>query len=251
MKPKMIAGNWKMHKTLSESVALAKAIHFGLTCPTQIDVIVAPPLTSLHAVSEVLKDSFINIAAQNIFWEEQGAYTGEVSASQIKDAGARFVIIGHSERRQYFYETNETVNKKIRAALEHELRPIVCIGETLDQRNAGAEKAVVSIQLSEGLTALSLDEMSKVVIAYEPIWAIGTGLTASPKQAEEIHCIIRHIISQLFNDTLANNLAILYGGSVNPSNSKALLSQPNIDGALVGGASLKADDFIKIIQSTD
>lgn len=249
MKTKVIAGNWKMHKTINESLALVKELHHGLTCPNHVDIVVSPSLTALFPVADYLKNSFIGVAAQNVFWEKQGAYTGEVSAEQVKDAGADYVIIGHSERRQFFGETNETVNKKIKASLEHHLIPIVCVGETLDERNTGVVAAVLRRQITEGLAELSVDDISNIIIAYEPVWAIGTGLTASPDQAEEAHQMIRKMIAQQFNDSTAHQLRILYGGSVKPDNSKELLSQPNIDGALVGGASLKAADFIKIVQS--
>lgn len=248
MKTKVIAGNWKMHKTINESLALVKELHHGLTCPNHVDIVVAPSLTALFPIADYLKNSFIGVAAQNVFWEKQGAYTGEVSAEQVKDTGADYVIIGHSERRQFFGETNETVNKKIKASLVHRLIPIVCVGETLDERNTSVVKAVLRKQISEGLAELSIDDISNIIIAYEPVWAIGTGLTASPDQAEEAHQMIRQMIAQQFNDSTAHQLRILYGGSVKPDNSKELLSQPNIDGALVGGASLKTNDFIKIVQ---
>ncbi len=249
MRTKVIAGNWKMHKTINESLTLVKELHHGLTCPNHVDIVVAPSLTSLYPVADYLKNSFIGVAAQNVYWEKQGAFTGEVSAEQVKDTGADYVIIGHSERRQYFHETNETVNKKIKASLEHNLIPIVCVGETLEQREAAEVKSVLNLQITEGLADFSPDEIANIIIAYEPIWAIGTGLTASPDQAEEAHQMIRDMIARQFNDSSAHQLRILYGGSVKPDNSKELLSQPNIDGALIGGASLKAKDFIEIVQS--
>ncbi len=249
MKTKVIAGNWKMHKTVNESLNLAKELHHGLTCPDHVDIVVAPSLTSLFPVADYLKNSFISVAAQNIYWEKQGAYTGEVSAEQVKDTGSDYVIIGHSERRQHFHETNETVNKKIKASLEYNLTPIVCVGETLEQREAGEVESILNLQITEGLAELSIDDISKTIIAYEPIWAIGTGLTASPDQAEEAHQMIRNMIASQFSEETAHELRILYGGSVKPDNSKELLSQPNIDGALIGGASLKAVDFIEIICS--
>lgn len=244
----LIAGNWKMNKTISEALELVKNIHYG-AAGSNVEVVVAPPFTALSKIAEFLKDSFIGVAGQNLYWEDAGAFTGEVSAPLLKDAGANYVIIGHSERRQYFNETDETVNKRIKAALKHGLIPIVCVGETLAEREAGQVHPVVKTQLLGGLFELTAAEISKLVIAYEPVWAIGTGKTASPEQAEEVHAMIREILAQQFSQDIADKLKILYGGSVKPDNSKELLSKENIDGALIGGASLKADDFIKVIKS--
>jgi triosephosphate isomerase len=249
MRTPIIAGNWKMNKTIDEALALVKEIHYGLATPPEAEIIVAPTFTALNKVAEFLHDSFISVAAQNIFWEDSGAYTGEISGLFAKDAGANYAIIGHSERRQYFHETNETVNKKIKAALKNQLIPIVCIGETLEQREANQVENVVQQQITEGLVDFTAADLDKLIIAYEPVWAIGTGKTATPAQAEEAHIIIRKIIAEQFNENLAENMRILYGGSVKPANSQELLALENIDGALIGGASLKAHDFLEIIKS--
>ena len=248
MRTKIIAGNWKMYKTIAEALELVKTLHYGCQC-NATEVIVSPPATALPKVAEFLKDSYIKVAAQDLFWEDFGAYTGALSAPLLKDAGAEYVIIGHSERRQYFGETNETVNKKIKAALKHTLIPIICIGETLTEREAGQVGEVLATQITNGLAGLTEKEIADSVVAYEPVWAIGTGKTASPAEAEEAHVIIRQLITKQFGNDAANKLRILYGGSVKPANSKELLSLENIDGALVGGASLNAKDFIEIIKS--
>ncbi|MCK4609046.1 MAG: triose-phosphate isomerase [Gammaproteobacteria bacterium] len=249
MRTPIIAGNWKMHNTIAAALELVKGIHYGLPWPGEVEVIVAPPTTAISKVADFLQDSYIQVAGQDLFWEESGAYTGEISGTLLQDAGASAVIIGHSERRQYFHETDATVNKKIKAALALQLMPIVCVGETLAEREAGQVTEVVRTQILEGLAGLTTAEVTDLVIAYEPIWAIGTGKTATPQQAEDVHVIIRHIIAEQFGNDAADAVRILYGGSVKPANSKELLSLPNVDGALVGGASLKAADFIEIIKS--
>lgn len=248
MRTPIIAGNWKMNKTIAEAILLVKGIHYGLRFPGEVDVIVAPPITALHSVAEILKDSYIGVAAQNMHWEDSGAYTGEVSGQFIKEAGADYVIIGHSERRQYFGETDEAVNKKTKAAFKHQLIPIVCIGETLEERESGQIEGVINRQVTDGLSGLTGQETSDLIIAYEPVWAIGTGKTATPDQAEEVHALIRGLISKEFGEETADAVRILYGGSVKPENSRELMNMKNIDGALVGGASLKAEDFIGIIR---
>jgi triosephosphate isomerase (TIM) len=252
MRTPMIAGNWKMNKTINEGVELVRALHHGLQYPEGIkyEIVVAPSYTSLSKIAELLKDSFIGVSAQDMFWEEEGAFTGAISAAMIKDAGAEYVIIGHSERRQLFNETNASVNKKIKAALKHNLVAIFCVGETLQERESGKVNEVIKNQFIGGLEGLSAENMQKIVIAYEPVWAIGTGKTATPEQAEEVHAMIRQELVEKFGQETANIVRILYGGSVKPSNSKELLSKPNIDGALVGGASLKAEDFIGIIKNS-
>jgi len=249
MRTPIIAGNWKMNKTIDEALALAKEIHYGLPTAPNAEIIVAPIFTALNKVSEFLKDSFIGVAAQNIFWEDTGAYTGKISGLFAKDAGADYAIIGHSERRQYFNETDETVNKKIKSAFKHQLIPILCVGETLAQREANQMQSIVHQQVTQGLVDFTAIDIDKLIIAYEPVWAFGTGKTATPEQAEEAHVIIRNIIAEQFGNELAEKMRILYGGRVKPSNSKELLSLKNIDGALIGGASLKANDFIDIINT--
>lgn len=251
MRTPIIAGNWKMNKTINEALDLVKTLYQELQPAeiTNLEIVVAPPYTAINKVADILKDSFIKVSAQDLFWEESGAFTGAVSATMIKEAGAKYVIIGHSERRQFFHETDTTVNKKIKMALKYDLIPIFCIGETLIERDAGKVNEIINTQFLGGLADLTPELMKKVVIAYEPVWAIGTGKTASPEQAEEAHAIIRTLLVKHFGQTTADTTRVLYGGSVKASNSKELLSQPNIDGALVGGASLKAEDFIGIIRN--
>ncbi len=238
-----------MNLTLSQAIELVDGIQYGLPFPGEVDVVVAPPFLSLQRVAEHLKESYIGAAAQNLHFEDQGAFTGECSGKQVKDAGADYVIIGHSERRQYFGETDEMVNKKIKAALRNELVPIVCVGETLAERERNEVAAVIGRQLAVGLLDLTAGEVSRLIIAYEPVWAIGTGKTAAPDQVEEVHRLIRFSLSMKFGGQAGEAVRILYGGSVNPDNSKELLALPDVDGALVGGASLKAPDFIEIIKN--
>jgi len=245
----IIAGNWKMHKTIPETRKLVYGIvekKAGLN--NKCEVIIAPPFTALFTAGEAAKGSEVKIAAQNIHWEEKGAFTGEVSAGMLVDAGCTYVIIGHSERRLYFGETNETVNLKVKSALKSGLKLIICVGETLSQRERGITLSVIKGQVEGGLKYLSLEDMLKVVIAYEPVWAIGTGKTATKEQAQEVHAFIRESVRNLFNDDISESLRILYGGSVKPSNIKELMSMPDIDGALVGGASLDVESFIGIVN---
>jgi triosephosphate isomerase len=248
MRRPLIAGNWKMHKNVSESVALVSQLKEMVADAKGVEVVVAPPFTALGAVAQVLKGSNILLSAQNTFWEESGAYTGEVSPSMLKDSGCTCTIIGHSERRQYFGETNETVNKKLKASIKASLLPIVCIGETLEERETGKTLKVIEKQVRGGLKGLSTAEMEKVVIAYEPVWAIGTGKTATSEQAQEVHLFIRKMVTELFGSKLAESLRILYGGSVKADTIDELMAQKDIDGALVGGASLKADSFARIVK---
>jgi triosephosphate isomerase (TIM) len=247
MRKPIIAGNWKMHKTIGESQKLVRQLKGALADVDSVEIVVSPPFTSLVVVMEELKGSNISVAAQNMYWEETGAYTGEVSPLMLKDIGCTHVIIGHSERRQFFNETDTTVNKKVKAALKAGLTPIVCVGETLEEREFGSTMKIVEKQIREGLDGLAPQEMEKIVIAYEPIWAIGTGKTATPEQAEEVHHLISSIIAQSAGG-VARNIRILYGGSVKPDNIDDLMAQPDIDGALVGGASLTADSFIRIVR---
>jgi triosephosphate isomerase len=249
MRKKIIAGNWKMNNDLNESQNLVSGIINGLGNDDKCDVIVCPPFTSLNDVNSLVKNSQIKLGAQNMFYEESGAYTGEISASMLKSVGCEFVILGHSERRIIFSETDETVNKKIKKAIESGLKVIFCIGETLSQRENGTTNDVVSLQLIRGLQDISEQELKKIIVAYEPIWAIGTGRTATPEQAQKMHSFIRNLIEENYSHESAEETIIQYGGSVKPDNAAKLLSQKDIDGALVGGACLKADSFLNIIAA--
>ena len=243
----IIAGNWKMNLSVSEGVELAAAIRDRGSRHRDVDIVVAPQAMMLWPVIRRLEDSPINVAAQNCHWAERGAYTGEMAPMQLKQAGCAYVIVGHSERRQYFGETDEGVAKKLRALHDCGLTPIMCIGETLEQREAGQTLAVISSQVDAGLSQLTPDEVADTVIAYEPIWAIGTGRTATPEQAQDVHAHIRNQISRQVSETVAQRVRIQYGGSVKPNNIRDLMAQNDIDGALVGGASLKADSFVQLI----
>jgi triosephosphate isomerase (TIM) len=241
-----IAGNWKMHKTLAEATALARAIRQGVAPGRRAEVGLGPPYTALAAVAQELAGSDIRLAAQDTHWEKQGAYTGAISPPMLADVGCHYVIIGHSERRQHFGETNDTVNLKIKAVLAAGLKVILCVGETKEERQADLTIARVEEQLREGLAGVSVGPEA-LVIAYEPVWAIGTGLTATPDQAQEVHAFIRQELSRLLGD--GGPYRIQYGGSVTPDNAAILLAQPDIDGALVGGASLKPELFLPIIAA--
>lgn len=248
MSNKIIAGNWKMNKTGAEAASFASDLKNKITSISKTEMVVCPPFTALVIVYEILKDTRVKLGAQNVYWEASGAYTGEVSASMLRSTGCDYVIIGHSERRQYFGETNVTVNKKIKQTLTNNLFPIVCIGETLQQRQDGQTNEIVKAQLLEGLEGLTVDQIKRLVFAYEPVWAIGTGVTATPEQAEEVHQFIREIFVEQFDSQVRATIPILYGGSVNAGNIEALLGQKNIDGALIGGASLKVDGFVEMIE---
>jgi triosephosphate isomerase len=247
MRKPVIAGNWKMYKTVFDAVRFISELKDLVSNVKDVQIIVAPPFLAIYPVVQEVKDLNILVSAQDVFWEEEGAYTGEISPKMLLDAGCNYVIIGHSERRQYFQETDETVNKKITASLHHGLIPIFCVGESIQQRESGKTLDIIESQIKRGLSGLSASDMKDVIIAYEPIWAIGTGKTATSKQAEEIHAFIRGILKGIFKD-IADNTRILYGGSVKPDNIDELMVEPNIDGALVGGASLKAEDFARIIK---
>jgi triosephosphate isomerase len=244
---KLICGNWKLHKTVAESIELATAIRNAVGPLRDVEVAVAPVFTALHAVAKRLEGSAVALAGQNCFWEDQGAYTGEVSAKLLKDVGCAYVIIGHSERRQLFGELDAGANLKVKAAMRNGLQPILCVGETLKERDAGEEYGLVGAQLDGGLAGLSNDDAERVVIAYEPVWAIGTGRTATPLVAGQMHRFIRGKLRERFGD-VGERMLIQYGGSVKPDNAAALMTEPDIDGALVGGASLKADDFLQIVK---
>lgn len=250
MRKKVIAGNWKMFNDITGTVNLISDIKKGLDRRNiNCDVIICPPFTSLDTANTLLKESSIKLGAQNMYFEESGAFTGEVSASMLKSVGCEFVILGHSERRTIFGESDELINKKNKKAIQSGLKPIFCIGETLEQRENGTTNQVVKNQVEKGLRGISESDLANVIIAYEPVWAIGTGKTATPEQAEEVHLFIRNLIENLYSKSAADKIIIQYGGSVKPENAKELLSQPNIDGALVGGACLKGESFLAIIDA--
>lgn len=246
MRTPVIAGNWKLFKSIGESVALVDELKTLVDKTRNVEIVVAPVFTALSRVSDALSGSNINLAAQDCFWEEEGAFTGEVAPKLLKDAGCSHVIIGHSERRQYFGETDATVNKKVKAAISAGLTAIVCVGETLEERESGRTFSVIETQIQNSLAGISAEAAARLIIAYEPVWAIGTGKTASDDQAQEVHSFIRGLVSRFFSQAAAEAVRILYGGSVKPDNIKGLMARADIDGALVGGASLKADSFAAI-----
>lgn len=244
----LLAGNWKMHKTVKESLNLVEQLKKACGEVKDREILVCPPFLSITSLKESLHGSNIKLGAQNLFWEMQGAFTGEVSGSMLKEAGCDYCIIGHSERRQYFGETDQTVQKKMKAAFQFGLIPIVCVGETLNEREGNIYFKVVEKQIQEGAKSLNADEAVKLVVAYEPVWAIGTGKTATPGQAEEMHAFIRTNLTNLYGKEIADKIRILYGGSIKPDNVDSLMAQPDIDGGLVGGASLKSEDFSRIVK---
>ncbi len=248
MRRPVIAGNWKLHKTIEETRELAEALKTDLADLSDIDIVIAPPFTALPAAAQTLAGSNIAVAAQNCYPVSSGAFTGEVSPSLLKDAGCRLVLIGHSERRQIFGETDAFINSKVKAVLAEALQPVLCIGETLEERQSEQMYDVLTRQLRDGLLGIDRAAMEQVIIAYEPVWAIGTGVTATNEQAAEAHAFIRGVIQGLYDDATAQGIRILYGGSVKPDNVDGLMAQEDIDGTLVGGASLKAADFIRIAR---
>lgn len=248
MRKPIIAGNWKMHKVSSEGVALVNELAKLTADAKEVDIVVCPPFTTLAAVANALKDTNIHMGAQNMHFEKKGAFTGELTAEMLRDVCCEYVLIGHSERRQYFAETDETVNKKVKAALEGKLIPIMCCGESLEERQGGTTEEVVGAQVKAGLAGLSNEEVEKVVIAYEPIWAIGTGLTATADQANDVCAFVRRTVAAQFNQETADKVRIQYGGSVKADNIAELMGKSDIDGALVGGASLDAEGFSKIVK---
>ena len=249
MRKPVIAGNWKLNKTIKEAVELVTLLKRNIRDTALVEVVVCPVFTAISDLSEILMDSEIGLGAQDVYWEEKGAFTGEVSASLLKEAGASYVIIGHSERRQFFHETNETVNKKTRAALKARLIPIVCIGETLAEREKGQTLNVLETQLKGSLAELSSQDMSTVILAYEPVWAIGTGKVATPAQAQEAHAFIRGWLKTRFDQETSARTRLQYGGSVKADNIAELMREEDIDGALVGGASLEAQSFSDIVKN--
>lgn len=246
----VIAGNWKMNNNLEESQNLIAKLVEGLSKDKMnCEVIICPPYTSLSLSANLIKGSIVKLGAQNMYYEESGAFTGEISASMLKSTGCEYVILGHSERRYIFGEKDVLINKKIKKALSSDLKPIFCVGETLAERESGVTNEIIKGQVYEGLNGLSENDLDKIIIAYEPVWAIGTGKTATPNQAQEVHEFIRKLISDKFSFAAADKIVIQYGGSVKPDNAKELLSQKDIDGALVGGACLKAESFLGIIKA--
>ncbi len=247
----IIAGNWKMNKTLSETKALIEELKPQIAKSKWCEVVLCVPFVSIPGALKALKDTRIAIGAQNMYHEKSGAFTGEVSAEMLKDVGVKYVVIGHSERRQYFGETDMTVNKKVRLALEVGLRPIVCVGETIEQREAGITEELITMQVKAALAGVTADQLRHVVVAYEPVWAIGTGKTATAEQANLVGESIRACIRHIYGARVARAVTILYGGSMNAGNARELLAQPDVDGGLVGGASLKAADFVAIVDASN
>lgn len=250
MRTPLIAGNWKMNNNMTESMELVdNLIKLTKDFNKNVEILICPPFTALFSIKNSINDSVIKLGAQNMYFEEKGAYTGEVSPMMLHDIGVEYVIIGHSERRQLFNETDDLINKKIKAALKYGIKPILCVGETLEQRESGIEKSIIKNQITNAFKDINDKDSVKIIIAYEPIWAIGTGKNATSNQANEMASFIRKTVSELYGELVSQNMIIQYGGSVKVNNANEILSQNDIDGALIGGASLKAEDFYKIINS--
>ena len=250
MRKKIVAANWKMNMTQAESARFVQSLLLDLGDIIDVEVVIIPPFTAIAKVMEALGASQgIKVGAQNMHWEPNGAFTGEISAALLRDLLVRYVVLGHSERRQFFGETDKIVNRKVRAAHEATLRPIVCVGETLEQRDKGNVEKILSIQLHGSLKDLGEKELQETIVAYEPVWAIGTGRNATPQQAQEAHAFIRHTLREMWDETTADRIRIQYGGSVKPENARDLMTQPDIDGALVGGASLDPRSFAQIVKA--
>jgi triosephosphate isomerase len=250
MRKKIVAANWKMNMTQAEAAAFVETLLLEIGDLAEVEVVILPPFTAIGQVNEALgKSQNIKVGAQNMHWERSGAFTGEISPAMLRDLFVRYVVLGHSERRTLFGETDEIVNRKVRAAHEAMLRPIVCVGETLEQREKGSVEKILALQLRGSLAHLGAKELHETVIAYEPVWAIGTGRTATAEQAQEAHAFIRHALTQISDDATAEKVRIQYGGSVRPDNARELMTQPDIDGALVGGASLDPRSFAQIVQA--
>jgi triosephosphate isomerase (TIM) len=249
MRRKLIAGNWKMNKTSADAVPLVRDIVAGSAKNPNVEVIVCPPFTALESVARALEGSVVKLGAQNMHPEPSGAYTGEISAAMLRALFASYVILGHSERRTYFKETDAFINQKVLVAFKNQLKPILCVGETLQERESGATLKVVQTQVEQGLQGVSKDIATSVVVAYEPVWAIGTGKVATTAQAQEVHAFIRGLLTNLFGEAIAQKVRILYGGSMKPANAPELLAQPDIDGGLIGGASLEARSFIDLVDA--
>ena len=249
MRTPFVAGNWKLNKTSDEAETLARCVVDAVSGVIGVDVAICPPFTVLERVSNVVCCTGVGLGAQNMYWEAEGAFTGEVSAPMLLTCGCEYVILGHSERRQFFGETDETVNRRLKAALSAGLQPIVCIGESFDERQSDVTEQVVETQTRGALDGISADDAQGITLAYEPVWAIGTGLTATPEQAEAVHAFLRQALAQIYDDDVAQAVRIQYGGSVKPDNAAELFGQDNIDGGLIGGASLEADDFAAIVKA--
>lgn len=249
MRKFLIAGNWKMNKNSAEAHDLAAEIVHGVGTQHEVEVLICPPFTSLESAAKAIEGSGVKLGAQNMHPESSGAYTGEISAEMLRHLFATYVLVGHSERRSYFNESDEFINKKLTSALKSRLKPILCVGETLEERESDQAFEVVKKQVREGLAGVTAEQAESVVVAYEPVWAIGTGKTASPEQAQEVHAFIRAEIGGLFGDTLAGKIRILYGGSMKPANAAELMSQPDIDGGLIGGAALEARSFLQLVSA--
>ncbi len=249
LRTRIVAGNWKMNKTVNEAVEMLTELK-GLVADVEgVGVVIGAPFTALSEAAKAVAGSKVKIAAQNMNPNESGAYTGEISPLMLKDLGVEYVILGHSERREYYGETNEIVNEKVKAALKHGLKPILCVGEKLEDREAGNTEAVVEDHTRGGLVGVTAEEMKNVVIAYEPVWAIGTGKTASPEQAQDVHAFIRKLLTEMYSEEVAQDVTVQYGGSMKPNNAKELISKEDIDGGLVGGASLEAESFASIVKA--
>ena len=246
---KLIAGNWKMNKTSADGVALARDLVVAIGKQAEVDVVVCPPFTAIESVGKALEGSNVRLGAQNMHHEASGAFTGEVSAPMLRAIFATHVILGHSERRTFFGDTDEFVNKKVLAALKNQLRPIFCVGETLAERESGATLKVVQTQVERGLEGVNRDQAASVIVAYEPVWAIGTGKVATTEQAQEVHAFIRGLLTKLFSEPVAQKVRILYGGSMKPANAPELLAQKDIDGGLIGGAALEARSFVELVTA--
>ena len=251
MRTPVIAGNWKMNKTVAEAVSMVSTLKAAVADVSDVTLVICPTFLAVKSVADALSDSNIAVGGQDMFWETCGAFTGQVSAEMLLEAGATYVIIGHSERRQFFGETNETVNRKVKKALATGLNPIVCVGEMLEDREAGKTEQVIDDHVTNGLAGLTAEDMKSVILAYEPVWAIGTGKTASPEQAQDVHAFIRGRLAQLWDQETADAVVIQYGGSVKPDNVKDLMAKPDIDGGLIGGAALQADSFEKLARFND
>jgi len=251
MRSYIIAGNWKMNKTVAESIALAKEIVAKAKGISKTEVVIAPTYLAAAKVADIIKGSNVKLAVQDIHWKDQGAYTGKVSVDMVKEIGAEYVIIGHSEQRQYFHETDETVNLKAKKVLSAGLKPIICVGETLEERKGGKLESVLTAQVDGAYKDISKEDALKTVIAYEPVWAIGTGVVATDEQAQEAQRYVRSLVAKLYGESIAEALRIQYGGSMKPDNAAGLLSQKDIDGGLIGGAALKSDSFFSIIDAAE